>query len=877
MPIVERDLHGWSLAGSAKPGESLTSFSLKSSSSATFQGFTFTLSFPLANAYRVFVTGPDRPAPPHDNVIYKGEQDAGCPFTIRSIDEQKCQAVLAFPNQSPTHLDGAGRERELHLEWSESLLLNVWETNRNGKVRLIGDLPGRSYAMTEHGMIRHWWIERNNLHVGLGERAAPLDLTSRSFTMTGTDGACYDAYEGDPLYKHTPFLISTPRPEPGDGPESLPSTYAIYHPTNSVATWDIGRWHDDPWGYHKTFVQDWGGLEEWVLVGKGVKEVVRTFGELVGMPKLVPRDWLGYLASGMGLGESDKPIAQELLSTWPDLCKKHDIPCSAMHLSSGYTVGEDGNRYTFHMNTRRYPDFKGMIKLFHKAGIKIVPNIKPYMLDSHEAYDKLHAANALFHDPWTKNPVKTRIWSSAVGVTGKGGWVDMTSPEGRQWWADGVQSLIDLGCDGMWNDNDEYHLHDDAFICRNDMPVNMRNAVKGETNIGLMGRMLNTEMMGKISHDTLIKNNPDRRPFIVTRSGNVGTFKYVASTWSGDNETSWKNLRGSQAIQLNAGLSLMQSYGSDIGGFGGPLPTPEMFTRWVQLGVTHSRFCIHSFKPNKVDPSGAGATNTPWMYPEVLPIIREAIKWRYEFLPYFNSLMWSSHLEAEPTNAPLMYGDFASDANLFSEESLNGFDAWIGAGRLLSAPALFEGLLSREVYFPKSSPKDTSLYFDLHAPYGSHAAGSRAIVSTPLEHMGLFAREGSVIPIGKSVNTVTQTQGPARTTHDGVDVVLESEGGVVALDDWRGVLIFPGEAGQYSGEWIEDDGISTKPSVSTIHVSYSATKDKVTVKAQWKEHGFKPLWGDKIHIMLPYRDERKVEGAEQVMRGERKLWFVSVS
>lgn len=37
-------------------------------------------------------------------------------------------------------------------------------------------------------------------------------------------------------------------------------------------------------------------------------------------------------ASGMGLGESDDPPAQELLSTWPELCRKYDIPCSAMHV-----------------------------------------------------------------------------------------------------------------------------------------------------------------------------------------------------------------------------------------------------------------------------------------------------------------------------------------------------------------------------------------------------------------------------------------------------------------------------------------------------------------------------------------------------------------
>lgn len=155
-------------------------------------------------------------------------------------------------------------------------------------------------------------------------------------------------------------------------------------------------------------------------------------------------------ASGMGLGESDSPPAQELLAEWPELCRKYDIPCSAIHFSSGYTVGDDGKRYVFTMNTKRYPDFKGLLKGLHKAGIKVVPNIKPYLLDTHPSFKSLHAANALFENPFTKSPVVTRIWSSGIGENDRGSWVDMTSKEGRQWWANGVKELIAAGMDGMW-------------------------------------------------------------------------------------------------------------------------------------------------------------------------------------------------------------------------------------------------------------------------------------------------------------------------------------------------------------------------------------------------------------------------------------------
>ena len=61
-------------------------------------------------------------------------------------------------------------------------------------------------------------------------------------------------------------------------------------------------------------------------------------GGVGGVETLVPRQWLGYLASTMGQAESDSPPAQELLREFPEMCEKWGIPCSAMHLSSGYTV-----------------------------------------------------------------------------------------------------------------------------------------------------------------------------------------------------------------------------------------------------------------------------------------------------------------------------------------------------------------------------------------------------------------------------------------------------------------------------------------------------------------------------------------------------------
>ena len=66
-------------------------------------------------------------------------------------------------------------------------------------------------------------------------------------------------------------------------------------------------------------------------------------------------------------------------------------------------------------------------------------------------------------------------------------------------------------------------------------------------------------------------------------------------------------------------LSGFPNYGHDVGGFYGAAPDPELFVRWVQNGVFHPRFTIHSWNTD-------GTVNEPWMHPNVLPIIRNWIK-----------------------------------------------------------------------------------------------------------------------------------------------------------------------------------------------------------------------------------------------------------
>lgn len=129
----------------------------------------------------------------------------------------------------------------------------------------------------------------------------------------------------------------------------------------------------------------------------------------------------------------------------------------------------------------------------------------PVMLETHPDYADLHEKDAHFHDPWTGKPAQTRLWSSGVGTKAPGSWVDFTSEAGREWWSKGVKGLVDLGVDGMWkcvlsrcgerllmiSDNNEFYIHDDAFLSKNQFSPTLRSNVNKPETVGLMGRMIN--------------------------------------------------------------------------------------------------------------------------------------------------------------------------------------------------------------------------------------------------------------------------------------------------------------------------------------------------------------------------------------------------
>ncbi|KAG9084697.1 hypothetical protein FRC06_003938 [Ceratobasidium sp. 370] len=244
-------------------------------------------------------------------------------------------------------------------------------------------------------------------------------------------------------------------------------------------------------------------------------------------------------------------------------------------------------------------------------------------------------------------PAKSILWSGPPGEHMYGSYLDFSAKGGAQWWSQHIkQDLVEMNVTGMWIDNNEYsglvdddegYIGDNSFWGGGGWERRLGWG-GGKTTVGRAGRLVQMMGMAKTTHDAMLDVFPDRRPVIVTRAAIPGMQAYAHGTWSGDNSTTWTNLRRSTAMTLSAGLSFLPGlYGHDIGGFvGAHHPSPELLIRWCQQGAWHTRFTVHSWK---------AVSTTLWMYDgvqidgvDVTSVLRDVVAFRYQLIPAMYSL-----------------------------------------------------------------------------------------------------------------------------------------------------------------------------------------------------------------------------------------------
>jgi alpha-glucosidase len=509
------------------------------------------------------------------------------------------------------------------------------------------------------GKVRHYLArDPAEQYYGLGEKTGALDRAGRRFRMAGTDAMGYDAEVSDPLYKHTPFYITRRT----DG-----LCFGLFYDTLSDCVFDMGCERNNYHGLYRTFEADHGDLDLTFIAGPHVADVAERFTWLTGRPAETP-DWaLRY--SGSTMSYTDAPDAQEQMNGFLAKLDEYTIPCSSFHLSSGYSsIG--GKRYVFHWNREKFPDPHKFFADYAKAGIRVLPNVKPALLLDHPRYAEA-ASQGLFLANADGTPALEQFWGAP------GSYLDFTNPNTAAWWKENLtRHLLEYGAAAIWNDNNEYDVTNARALANN-----FGNPIPAHQT-----KPLQSLLMARASREALREHKPGEIPFVVSRSGMAGMQRYV-QTWSGDNYTSWKTLKFNIRMGLGLALSGVSNIGHDIGGFDGPPPDRELFLRWLGFGIFMPRFTIHSWKPDAI-------ATEPWMYPDALDTVRALFSLREELIPHIAEALRDYRDTYKPAVRPLFY-DFPDDPNAWHDT-----DQFLLGRSILVAPVVEEGATSARVYLP---------------------------------------------------------------------------------------------------------------------------------------------------------------------------------
>ncbi|MGY0195308.1 glycoside hydrolase family 31 protein [Leptothrix sp. BB-4] len=558
------------------------------------------------------------------------------------------------------------------------------------------------------GLVRHC-LERDprDRYYGLGDKTGALDLHGRRLRCLGQDSIGYDPQTGDPLYKHWPFVLTRT-------PDGLWT--GLFHDTLAACTYDLGCEHDNYHGLFRTVEIDDGDIDAYLMVGRTPAEVVAQFVALIGGTHLPPRWSLGYAQTAMGL--ADAPDAQQQLESFIDACQSHGVPISSFHYGSGYS-SRGKQRYVFTWNRSKFPDPEGINARFQAAGMRLVANLKPCLLDDHPAYAALRDAHAFIEDGASGQPVVEPYWD------GQGSHLDFTRAQAVAWWQQQLrEQILDKGIDVGWNDNNEYAIQaEEAYSQGGDQPLPMHRSRP-------LHALLMTRATFEAQQAWAAGRGIDEAVYTVSRAGPPGIQRH-AQTWSGDNTTSWATLKWNIRTGLQMGLSGLFNIGHDVGGFYGPLPGPELFLRWVQACALNPRMVMNSWKAGNV-------SNLPWMHPEVTPQVIAAIRLRYRLLPY----LWACFEQACERHIPIIRPTFFNWPD--DPQCLQDCDEFMLGEHLLVAPVVHEGERRRRLYLPQlPDGRDWIGFHDRQRL----VSGQWHEVDAPLDCLPLFVVEGAELPL----------------------------------------------------------------------------------------------------------------------------------
>jgi alpha-D-xyloside xylohydrolase len=477
-------------------------------------------------------------------------------------------------------------------------------------------------------------------------------------------------------------------------------------------------------------------VDYYYVGGQNMDGVVSGYRALTGKAVMMPK-W----AYGFWQSRQRYETQEQLLGVVREY-RKRRIPLDNIVLDWFYWPEDQWGSHDF--DKARFPDPVAMVNEVHAANAQVMISVWPKFYPNTDNAKELAAKGYLYQGNLIANE---KDW---VGKGYANTDYDAYAPEARAiYFRQMREKLVAKGFDAWWMDATEPDIH-------SNLSIEQRIDRMGPTAKGPAAEFFNSFPLVHAQGvaEGLRTVQPERRPFILTRSGFGGQQRASAALWSGDVAARWDDLRDQISAGTNLSMTGIPNWTHDIGGFAvedryskaDPKALPEwkeLQLRWFQFGAFSPLFRSHGETPKReIYELGK---DDPALYAALV----DYTKLRYRLLPYIYTLAADSFAK----DGTMMRGlamDFPADRRGWSVD-----DQYMFGPALLVAPVTVFGARSRSVYLPAGSG-----WYDFAT--GAYQAGGRSVTAAaPLAHMPLYVRAGSIVPTGPEVQyTSEQPNGP---------------------------------------------------------------------------------------------------------------------
>jgi alpha-D-xyloside xylohydrolase len=481
-----------------------------------------------------------------------------------------------------------------------------------------------------------------------------------------------------------------------------------------------------------SFLSDAGKqLDYYFIYGTNMDSVIAGYRFLTGKTTIAPQWALGFWQSRERYKTQD-----EILSTAKEF-RQRKIPLDNIVEDWSYWKQDDWGSQEFDVS--RFGNAASMIKELHKNNLHFMISVWPKFYEGITAYKDFDSKGWLYKRNIAD---RQRDWIAQGYVST---FYDAFNADARKgFWSLLHQKLYSKGVDAWWMDASE------PDILSNVSPEK-RLLQMTPTALGPAAAYLNAYPLenAKGIYEGQRSVDPDKRVFILTRSGFAGSQHYGAAIWSGDISATWGDMKTQISAGINFSMSGIPYWTMDIGGFAteARYQNPqgenlnewrELNTRWFQFGAFCPIFRSHGQYPFReiyhISPKGTPAYNSMLYYDKL----------RYKLMPYIYSIAGETNLH----NYTMMRGlvmDFNTDASV-----KNIGDAYMFGPAFLVNPVYAYKTTDRKVYLPAGQG-----WYDLYT--GKYFDGGKTIsADAPYERMPVFVKAGSIVPTGPDIQYVNE-------------------------------------------------------------------------------------------------------------------------